>query len=260
MNLIGDYFIDPGFIEFIQWDQIDHPEQRDRLVQRPHEIHSHAEKRIFLAESDQDLVDAVCALKRAVFVRVKDLRSIYELKTLPITGFPKEHFAQLRELQMIKPKLLETLIEIRRVLEHHDIDPPSKDRCAELAEFCWYFLRATDSFVSKTFDGMFSSFKFGDSPSVYEIHVAVGPRNSWDVRLHGELPSEMVSGSERSGWGLITDGSLMSNRDAPKREGDEIYRLGTYDSKLLPDDIHVIGRPGRELRDKLIRKYFSLYA
>lgn len=78
-SISHQFYIDPSIFELLQWDQIDHPENRDKMVGRPHEIFRHADSKINTAQNDHDLVDGICALKRCVMIRTKDLRALYKV-------------------------------------------------------------------------------------------------------------------------------------------------------------------------------------
>jgi hypothetical protein len=251
------FYLAPECIESLLWDQFDHPENRQTLIHRPHQMHQHAEKRLSATASLDDRIDAIGALKRAIFYRVKSLRELYKLKSLPISNFPKDHFPQLNFLGIIKPRLMETLIEIRRVVEHHDRDPPELKRCLELAEFCWYFLRATDNLVSRVYDGMQYGFSFVGSEASYDLYVDISPKNSWEILVYGALPNDMIGLEGRDGWVECECDYFYRNVEAPPRKY-EIPTFGAQDPKFNPDDIHFKGKPSVPLRDKLLRYYFEL--
>lgn len=50
----------------------------------------------------------------------------------------------LSTLDIIRPFMLQRLIDIRNIVEHQDSKPPSTDDCHMYADLVWYFLRSTD--------------------------------------------------------------------------------------------------------------------
>src|SRR5438128_6969353 len=88
--------------------------------------------------------DAIAALRRAVGQRVRVFSDVHRLEHLPLERKPKNTMELLEVLGVIRPIMLRTLVDIRNAYEHEDIPPPSEDRCRELADLAWYFLRSTE--------------------------------------------------------------------------------------------------------------------
>lgn len=116
-------------------------------AERAYEIHQHACDRLAGNPSELDRVDAITALRRTVAQRVRVLKEEYELRKLPIRSKPKDEMELLTSLEIIRPFMLQRLIDIRNIVEHQDSRPPSVEECLMFADLIWYFLRSTDGLV-----------------------------------------------------------------------------------------------------------------
>jgi hypothetical protein len=116
-------------------------QQRPRFL-RPHQILDHAYR--LLADDPEPFVlaDVLSNLKRAVNSRLQHVEEIYCLAST----FPKAVGAleRLEGVGLAKPFLIRELFELRNDVEHKDATPPSQQRCGELADTTWYFLKTTD--------------------------------------------------------------------------------------------------------------------
>lgn len=251
---MNSLYIHPEILGRFDFDQFNRPANQETILERPHEILKHATNRINAAKSDDDLIDGICALKRAVLFRSEALRSVYKMKALPITGFPNKQFEQLCELGIIRPLLLDSLLEVRRLVEHRGDKPPPKKRCQELAEFAWYFLRATDVYVTRVTNGMIAIL---DWKPTYEVSVSISPNDDWKIEIDGTLPKGTFSINPRPEWHEIKATECYSTADDPYTEDrGTIFRrdLSSYNA----DDIHFSGMPCPGFASALVRKYFSI--
>ena len=114
---------------------------------RPNDLLVHAERRLQNGPDEFAIADAVLSLKRAVNSRLKHLEELYGLST----AFPKSVgvLERLQAVDLARPLLVRQMFELRNDIEHNDSPAPNVDRCRELADATWYFLRATDSACSE---------------------------------------------------------------------------------------------------------------
>src|SRR5262249_45243383 len=114
---------------------------------RSFEIWRHADGKCLSNMNEFDRADVVTWLKRAISLRFKLLFNNYNLRRLGSQlGLRKSSQMQvLAELGVIRPLMLEALTQLRNEVEHEDATPPSAERCRELVEFVWYFLKSTES-------------------------------------------------------------------------------------------------------------------
>ncbi|KAA0696860.1 hypothetical protein DT594_05960 [Halopseudomonas laoshanensis] len=121
---------------------------------RPYDYLDIAYKIIETHSSSFELIDCVSNLKRAIDHRIKKISTDYQFKSMNRFGLPKESLQKLEALGLAKPAIIKTITSIRNVVEHQFEDPPGVDRCSELADFTWYFLKSTDG-VSRNIPNTF---------------------------------------------------------------------------------------------------------
>lgn len=154
---------------------------------RPYNYLDIAYKIIETHSSSFELIDCVSNLKRAIDHRIKKISSDYQFKSLNRLGLPRENLQKLEMLGLAKPAIINTITSIRNVVEHQFEDPPGKDRCSELADFTWYFLKSTDG-VCRDIPGTF--LLSYDYASGYEdehwLYFSVGREKLWqDINVYG---------------------------------------------------------------------------
>lgn len=239
-------------LDILSWDVFPEGGSRcgetDSLVDRPYHLLRHAEDKITATSSELDLIDAITTLKRAAFHRKAALERIYELRQIPLSDSPKDPLERLAFFGLIRPMVLRTLIDIRNNIEHSDGHPPEVDRCKEMAEYIWYFLRSTDPLVREMPNLYALGTTDSDDPEAYWIEIATGPDKSWMIEARGWLPDNLVSLSEGKGWCLV-EGSF-------KRAGEQ---LRPNDRDRTPNDTFIAGKVlgPRESLLQFYRHYFS---
>ncbi len=99
-----------------------------------------------LKEHKKDIrrIDVISNLKRAIDHRIKRISDSYNFKLMNSLGLPKEYTQRMAFFGLIKPLMIDVILKIRNLIEHHYDNPPDAKRCEELADFVWYFLKATD--------------------------------------------------------------------------------------------------------------------
>ena len=130
--------------EFLSWYADNESLSYTELSQanRPYEIFIHAERLLLTATSELSVADSILNLKRAINSRLQYLEELYRLST----AFPKSVGAieRLEAIGLARPFLVRALFELRNDIEHNDAQPPSAERCKELLDITWYFLKTTD--------------------------------------------------------------------------------------------------------------------
>ena len=184
--------------------------------------------------SDADLADCLGNLRRAMTHRVESLEKTYRLR-VPLQSGKKPHFLKLlAEVGIVRPLLLQALLEARNAVEYRDRKPPSKRRCEELAESVWYFLRSTDRLVvHRRVCFCLNPLEDGYPSDTYflEFDVRYGSRFRMNVR--GVIPTNMASLTPISG-GLRVDahdfGSMLkqSPNNSNQSDKEDRWRLMGY--------------------------------
>jgi hypothetical protein len=99
-----------------------------------------------LKEHKKDIgrIDVISNLKRAIDHRIKRISRSYNFKNMNNLGLPNEYIQRMAYFDLIKPSMIDVILKIRNLIEHHYDKPPDAKRCEELSDFVWYFLKATD--------------------------------------------------------------------------------------------------------------------
>lgn|GEM_PF-3143811 len=167
---------------------------------RPYELWSHAEALLERGQVREYRADAMANLKRAIFLRIRDLNSLYRFRDVPVIGRARHLMDILARLSLIRPVLLRNIVELRNQIEHEDSVPPDEVRCREWVEFTWYFLRSTDPLLG----GGCRAIEFyqpaeGRSRSLWVV-VTNGPGGYLSPLIHGWVSPSMLSDSNERGW------------------------------------------------------------
>lgn len=196
---------------------------------------AHAERLLSHNDESLYLIDCVANLNRAIDHRLKLLASCYRLKKLPKFGQAKDTLGMLEDLNIARPYMLQQINSLRNLMEHQYTDPPNLNRCRELTELTWYFLKSTDSLCTEIKD----SFEFeldGDDAS-YWLAVNYGPDSDWRCEIRGWVSAQMVHPAAGGKTLEIDAESTTTAADAKLKESvmssatsridDDIYFSGT---------------------------------
>ncbi|MEZ5581928.1 MAG: hypothetical protein R3F37_03340 [Candidatus Competibacteraceae bacterium] len=113
---------------------------------RPYDYWERAEHLIDKDDhSEFDLRDGISNLKKAVDLRFKLIEKLYSFRFLEGKGDKRKYVSILADYDMIRPLFIDSLFQVRNICEHQDAPPPSVDRCKELLDVVWYFIKSTDN-------------------------------------------------------------------------------------------------------------------
>ncbi|WP_413379104.1 hypothetical protein [Paenibacillus taichungensis] len=179
------------------------------LYKRPYEIWKHAERILNRQANHFQRVDAICALKRAVNSRLNTLQNEYKFNLIPLSDVPKKPLQQLEYFGIIRPFILNKLIDIRNQIEHEDMNPPTLVQCREFLDVSWYFLKATDSYVHYITDGYCLILESNDETEAVSLRMETSPEKNWDLEISIWLPDESpyISKELRDGWLQLSNAS-----------------------------------------------------
>jgi hypothetical protein len=159
----------------------------------PYRYWKHAEVLLTYPDNEHFRIDCIGNLKRAIDHRVKRLAFLYRFKKIPDPSKPPELLDMLGYFGIARSKMIREVSEVRNLLEHHYKNPPHPQRCQELVEFSWYFLRSTDLLSASVLDNFILS---PDSETLEEhdwIEVEYGPETDWQCSVRGWVPDTFLS-------------------------------------------------------------------
>lgn len=191
--------------------------------------------------SEFDRSDSIGWLKRALNQRLKLIEYIYSLKKFALPTSPKGYLEYLETLNIVRPFMLKALMAVRNDIEHNDATPPDTERCLELLDLVWYFIRSTDGLVkaqkcSIVFQESFNTEK--ESPYWLEIDIKFD--EPYFINVYGWVESIKYSSEYVEGWleVAVEDAGTKSQR-WPDSEGhsdkknDDLWIRGEL--KPLPE-------------------------
>jgi len=159
------------------------------------------------------LNDIVVNLKQALEHRENALHEKFAFSQLP---YAKKKYKQLTQFRLVQPIFANKLRILRNIVIHEQKAPLGKDkeRIEELWEFAWYYLRSTDSFLTRYIEGMFFYSPELDETPFYdmEYYGLSSEENCIEIKkilfskderiqLSGkQLPSSLFSLDEKENW------------------------------------------------------------
>lgn len=222
-------------------------------VIRPYQILAHSETLVKNEATAFHLADALGNLKRALNHRLQLIERLYQLKTLKFDEMPKGYLELLEKYGLARPYLIKKLMEIRNDIEHKDKKPPKFDRCRELLDITWYFLKSTDKLVSTIpLDIELDPYYSQDLPEKYGCTIEVKfPKK--DFKVSGWFPikyinKEYFENSFKISCTTIHDGLYWKDKNEE------------YHKDKTSEDIWVLGKFSANPNEKqlLLRKMLEL--
>lgn len=226
--------------DFLDWPTtIDSAESLDSSNwQRAYEIWNHASTKINYSATEMDKVDAITTLKRCVNQRLKQFEIVYKIRQY-LNQKNGPYLKLLEKLGLVRPLLLLYLMEIRNEIEHDDKKPPKLERCFELLDVVWYFLKSTDALMKQrtsTVEFQQKRASSDDEESPYWVTIDVDIKRNWKLTACGWIPEEYVSMvNESDCLELMVDVFKNSKEQEPKltQKDTDIYFSGSV--VKLPD-------------------------
>ncbi|WP_313260480.1 hypothetical protein [Lacrimispora sp.] len=114
---------------------------------RAYEIWDRAKFLIDINDNLFCLSDGITNLKRSINQRLKNIEKVYHFKNIDFENKAKGYLELLEQFDIVRPLIMKELLRIRNEIEHNDALPPNANRCQELVDIVWYFLKSTDSLV-----------------------------------------------------------------------------------------------------------------
>lgn len=228
---------------------------------RPYEMLAHADRCLTGQPDEFARIDALTTVKRTIDHRVRILEEKHGLRDLPVRDKPSDILKIMEWVGLIRPTMLQKLIETRNAVEHQDQSPPNTYDSRVFADFAWFFLRATDVFVQRVVETFVFKRDHSVASQPHWIQFNVDPPGSWGARADGWLPPALISKQHVDGW-------LQVALERWETRAEVSARLASTHSQELKasaldyssDDVRFIGAvrgPGSALHT-LFRRYFAL--
>ncbi len=220
---------------------------------RSYEIWEYSRTLIEDAQNDFHLADGITNLKRSFNQRLKLIEDLYRLKLIDFSNRPKGYLELLEKYGLVRPFIMKVLLTIRNDIEHNDATPPNIERCKELVDVVWYFLKSTDHIVQKQNEGgTFNLLDEENKNNKYWVEFEIDFTNNHNVSINGWLPKELISFKEEDNYLKV---------DAIKIGGKKDYQNEGLHKDRLDNDIFFDGSLNLNADEKyiLLKKYFTLY-
>jgi hypothetical protein len=229
------------------------------LWKRPYQIWAHAEQILSKPTDEHERTNAILALRRSIDRRVRLLNDRYSFRNLPIKDKPSDTLSLLAFIGIIRPRMLQKLIDIRNAVEHEDAQPPNEDMCQVFLEFTWYFLKSTDLIVQRIIENFL--FEYKDEKHRYWVEIDIKVPDNWIPNIRGLASPEHLSFEQKDGWFLLKLEKLQSRAEAVQTlDEDEDIDLETSvenNGPKISGDMYFVGE-ARGTSEALIR-LFKLY-
>lgn len=155
---------------------------------RAYRIWEHAAKKLQPRADEMDRTDAITTLKRCLNQRLKQLEKAYKLNTF-LESKNTRYLQLLEQLGLVRPLLLRQLMEVRNAIEHDDKAPPKIERCLEMLDVVWYFLKTTDGVMQVRTESILLQ---PTQESPYWVEIDIGIKRIWKINARGWLPEDYI--------------------------------------------------------------------
>ncbi|WP_444920676.1 hypothetical protein ACJJID_18155 [Microbulbifer sp. CnH-101-G] len=185
---------------------------KDRM--RAYELWNHAESILNSNNDELHRVDAISTLKRCLNQRLKFIEYVYGFREISLDSSPKGYLELLETFNLVRPLMLKKLMTIRNDIEHNDAEPPSIERCLELPDLSWYFLKSTDGFLAwRQDDFIYYDVDDNGRETQYWINIAVDFDLNHKFNVRGWVPNEIVAMEPFDGAIELFVDSIGKNKD-----------------------------------------------
>lgn len=207
---------------------------------RAYELWNHAESLLSSNVNELHRVDAVSTLKRCLNQRLKFIESTYNFKLLSSKNSPKGYLEYLETFDLVRPLMLKKLMEIRNDIEHNDVSPPNMDRCLELLDLTWYFLKSTDNIVTWRVESFeLNKITQDGEETQYGLTLDIDFERDHQLKIWGWFPHHYISHHE-----IDNSMKVLVDRIDTKKELSKERMSADYDyihKNKLDNDIYVTG-------------------
>ena len=179
-------------------------------------------------------------LKKSINHRLKLIEKLYNFKKIVFPEKPKGYLQLLETYNVVRPYLMNTVMEIRNRIEHDDSPPPDQKRCKELVDMVWYLLKSTDFLVTSLTDYFeFDIYDSNSNVTQYGGAVTLDHTNHENIELSGWFPQKVISMEERNVFVCICIdslrfGEMFNNTELHRDKLDtDLFIQGTINTKCF---------------------------
>lgn len=203
--------------DFLEWPaEVEYMEPQPRgPVRRGYELWDNADEIVrqpTLTRVQRENI--VLTLKRCIRQREGLLTTLYGLRSFP--GQRADALEVLESLGLVRPHMARILLAIRNEIEHEDALPPDPERCRELSEFVWYFLRSTDFFVRGRLDTVVFHMKSRRNWREVRVDLSINDK-PWAVGVMARIAPSSLSLEPRADWFSLVNAMVEKVGDRQRR-------------------------------------------
>ncbi|WP_046180885.1 hypothetical protein [Domibacillus tundrae] len=209
-----------GFVDSEKW-------------KRAYYIWEYAKNLIENASSDFQLADGVANLKRSLNQRLQLIEEIYNFRSISNVNKQKRYLELLEAFGIVRPLFMKKLMLVRNDIEHNDAKPPNVDRCLELLDVVWYFLRSTDFIVQlRRYEATFDKLDSEGYETQYSFSLNVDHAAEKLYKISGWFPTDYISEEFQNDYVEVI---VKKYEDKKAYEGSPLEEL--HDDKLESDKL-----------------------
>lgn len=223
-------------------------------LNRAYEIFYHAESLINTNSNEFQLADGILNLKRVLNHRLQIIEKYYNFKIVKFKNRPKGYLEILEKYDLARPFIIEKLRLIRNDIEHRDAKPPNQERCKELLDITWYFLRSTDRLIQMIVDTCVikPTIESDLSDKYYGIIRLDYEGNSFEIS--GWFPESKINNENKENY-FEVNCSKIDNGENLEKCVKKIHKDKTK------DDIFIVGKftLNDDNKHELVKKSLRLF-
>ena len=171
---------------------------------RAYDLWNHADLILTGNANEFNRVDVVSNLKRCLNQRLKFIEHVYSLKKIALSDSPKGYLEYLESLGLVRPYMLKQMMIIRNDIEHNDALPPNIERCRELLDLTWYFLKSTDNFIFWYKNNFTLNYLTDEvEETQYWLNLSINFKLDHSIEINGWIPKVLLSEEKKQGYTLI---------------------------------------------------------
>lgn len=168
------------------------------------------------------LSDVISNLRKAINYRVTTLFEQLGIDKIYFNDLGKNRkLEKLEQLDIIKPLLINKLLEIRNGIEYNGKSPPTQRECEELIDIVWYFYRSTDRFCNQEPDALL--IEFNDSDNFLRLDFDFHSHKV--LKIDGQLPLKYLS-EQKIDNAILLHNYVNRDLSKPKINSQSAYFSG----------------------------------